>query len=97
MSECPEKREALKRLIVQKLIRANVWGGKHIPLDFILKGIPEDYRNTHKGKKAVEKVLKELINNGWITMLIKRTGKGSAHHVSLNPRQVSEIRKFLEY
>ena len=50
--------DLLKRLIVQKLIRTNVWGGKHIPLDFTYKGIPEHYRNTHKGRKTLEKALK---------------------------------------
>jgi len=86
----------LKKFILQKLIRANIWGGKHTPLDFILKGIPEHYKNTHKGKKEIEKVLKGLKNNGWIIILSKRTGKGSGDHVSLNPRKIREIRQFIE-
>ncbi len=86
----------LKKLILQKLIRGNIWGGKHTPLDFVLKGIPEYYRNTHKGKKAVEKVLKALTNDTWILILIKQTGKGTDEHVSLNQRKVSEIKQFLE-
>lgn len=85
----------LKKLILQKLIRVNVWGGKHIPFDFVVKGVPEHYRNTHKGKKTIEKALKELTNNRWIVILSKRTGKGSDNHVSLNPRKVSEIKQFL--
>ena len=91
-----EESESIKRLILEKLIRANVWGGKHTPLDFATKGIPEHYRNTHKGMKIVERVLKELTNDGWIVTLSKRTGKGSDEHVSLNPRKVSEIRQWLE-
>jgi len=85
----------LKKLILQKLIRGNVWGGKHTPLDFVIKGVPEHYRNTHKGKKAVEKALKELTNDEWIIILAKRTGRGSDNHISLNPRKVSEIKQFL--
>lgn len=85
----------LKKLILQKLIRANVWGGKHTPLDFVIKGIPEHYRITHKGKKEIEKVLKELTNDEWIIILSKRTGRGSDNHVSLNPRKVSEIKQNL--
>ena len=85
----------LKKLILQKLIRANIWGGKHTPLNFVIKGVPEHYRNTHKGKKAVERALKELTNNEWIIILAKRTGKGSGEHISLNPRKVSEIKQFL--
>ena len=87
--------DVLKKIILQKLIRSNVWGGKHILLDFVVKGLPEHYRNTHKGKKAIEKALKELINDEWVTPLTKRTGKGSDDHISLNPRRVSEIRQFL--
>lgn len=89
------KADILKKLILQRLIRANIWGGKHIPVDFVIKGIPEHYRSTHKGKRAVEKVLKELMNDEWIIILPKRTGKGSANHVSLNPRRISEIKQFL--
>lgn len=91
-----EEADVLKRLILQKLVRANVWGGKHTPLDFVMNGIPEHYRNTHKGQKVVENILKELTNEEWITILTKKTGSGSDAHVSLNPRKVSEIKQFLE-
>jgi len=91
-----EEQNRVKKLILQKLIRSKVWGGKHVPLDVVTKGIPEHYRNTHKGKKAVEKVLKELTNDEWIILLTKKTGKGSDDHVSLNPRKVSEIKQFLQ-
>ncbi|MBI2152062.1 hypothetical protein HYU21_05015 [Candidatus Woesearchaeota archaeon] len=88
--------ETIKKLVLQKLVRANVWGGKHTPLDFVTKGIPEHYKNTHPGRKIVEKAIKNLINDEWIIILAKRTGSGSDEHVSLNPRKVSEIKQFLE-
>lgn len=88
--------DSLKRLILQKLIRSNTWGGKHTPVDFIIKAVPEHYRNTHKGKKAMEEAIKILRNEKWIIITVKRTGKGSESHMSLNPRKVSEIRQFLE-
>ena len=88
--------DVLRKLILQKLIRGNVWGGKHTPIDFVIKGVPEHYRNTHKGKKIVEKVLRELTNDEWIIILAKRTGGGSDDHVSLNPRKVGEIKQFLQ-
>ena len=82
-------------MILQKLIRANMWGAKHTPLDFIRRGIPEHYRNTHQGQRELEKALKETINDGWSIIHLKRTGKGSDEHVSLNPRRISEIKQFL--
>lgn len=91
-----EEIDVLKKLIIQKLVRSNMWGGKHTPLDFVFKGIPEHYRNTYRGRKAIEKTLKELANDGWVIILAKRSGKGSDEHVSLNPRKVSEIKQFLE-
>lgn len=91
-----EEVDILKKIILQKLIRANIWGGKHTPIDFIIKGIPENYRNTHKGQKTFEKALKKLTNNEWIIIVKKKTGKGSDDHISLNPRMVSEIKDFVE-
>ena len=90
-----EEADVLKKLILQKMIRSKVWGGKHTPLDFVAKGIPEHYQKTHQGKKAVEKVLKQLLNDSWIIIVLKRTGKGSENYVSLNPQKVSEIKQFL--
>ena len=90
-----EETYTIKKLILQKLVRSNTWGGKHTPIDFIVKGVPEHYRNTHRGRKSIEKVLKYLANDGWIILLAKRTGKGSDEHISLNPRKVSEIKQFL--
>ena len=88
--------DIVKKLILQKLVRGNLWGGKHTPINFIFNGIPENYKNTHKGKKVVEKVLKELKNDGWIIILTKKTGKGSDNHLSLNPRKIGEIKQFLQ-
>ncbi len=95
-SSVVEEIDVIKRLILEKLIRANIWGGKHTPLDFVTKGIPEHYRNTHKGMKVIDRVLKELANDEWIIILAKRTGKGSDEHISLNPRKVGEIKPWLE-
>lgn len=91
-----EEVDILKKLILQKLVRANIWGRKHTPLDFVKKGIPEHYRNTHQGRKAMEEAIKELLNNEWIMILPKRTSGGSDEHISLNPRKVAEIKQFLE-
>ena len=89
------KPEVLKKLILQKLIRSNMWGGKHTPIDFVKKGVPEHYRTTHKGKKTIEKSIKDMTNDKWIIVSIKRSGASSDAHVSLNPRKVGEIKDFL--
>ena len=87
--------DELKKLILRKLIRASVWGGKHILGEFVMNGMPENYRNTKQGKKLIEKTLKELKNDEWIILLSKKTGKGSSEHISLNPRKKEEIYRFL--
>ena len=88
--------DILKGFILKKLIRANIWGGKHTPLDFIRKGMPEHYKNTHQGQREFERAIKDLLNNEWISIVMKRTSKGSDEHLSLNPRKVQEIKQFLE-
>ncbi len=88
--------DSIKKLILQKLIRSNMLGGKHTPLGFITKGIPGHYRNTHKGMKFIEKVIKELRNDAWIIIVAKRTGRGYDEHISLNPKKVKEIQEYLE-
>lgn len=87
--------DKIKKLVLQKLIRANIWGKKHTPLNFVIKGIPEHFRNTHKGKKTIEKTLRELVNSKWVIILSKRTGKSSDDHISLNPRKVNEVKQFI--
>ncbi len=90
-----EEENIIKKHILRKLVRANILGGKHTPLDFVKKGIPDHYQNTHKGRKIVEKVVKELVNDEWIIVVAKKTGKGSDHHVALNSRKVSEIKQYV--
>lgn len=89
-------KELIKKMVLQKLVRENMWGGKHTPLTFIKKGIPELYRNTHQGRKTIEEALRQLISQEWILIPSKRTGKGGEAHISLNPRKVAEIKQFLE-
>jgi hypothetical protein len=91
-----EETKVIKRLILQKLVRSNTWGGKHTPLDFIRKGIPEHFRNTPAGKRVLERAVKELHNEELIILLLKRTGKGSGEHISLNSRKLKEIEKSVE-
>ena len=86
---------AVKCLILNKLVRSNIWGGKHIPIDFIIKSLPEHIRIRPEGKRTISRTLKELSNEGWIVIAKKRTGKGYDNHVSLNQEEVAEIQQFL--
>ena len=54
---------SLKRMVLHKLIRSNVWGAKHTPIYYVIKSIPEHFRNTPGGKKLIEKTLKELVRD----------------------------------
>lgn len=86
----------LKVFILRKLIRADVWGGKHTPLEFVRKGVPDNFRMSQMGKRTLRGALQELANDGWIIARVKRTGKGSSVHISLNPDNVECIMKFVE-
>ncbi|MBS3139363.1 hypothetical protein J4207_06715 [Candidatus Woesearchaeota archaeon] len=90
-----EEVDDIKKIVLRRLIRSNIWGGKHIPLDIAKKSVPERYRNTHKGIRILEEAMKQLVNNEWINAVSKRTGKSDDAHISLNPRKVSEIKQFL--
>jgi hypothetical protein len=85
--------ECAKKNILRRLMRSNIWGGKHTPLAFVKKGIAEDY--TKKESKLIEKAVKELANLHWLNMAQKRTGKDSSVHVSLNPKAAGEIFAYL--
>jgi predicted nucleotidyltransferase len=86
---------SIKRLILKKLVNSNMWGGKHTPLDFVLKGLPEQIRIRPAGQRAIDKALKELQNDVWIIINKKRTGSSYEDHISLNQEKVSEIQQFL--
>jgi len=67
-----------------------VSGVENIPhLDSIIFGLPELYRNTHLGRKAINYALKDLANLQWINLSLKKVGKCSDHHIPLNPRKAN--------
>jgi len=82
----------VKRYILSNLIERRIWGGKHTEIKNITKGLPDTFLSDHKGKKTIKKVIKSLINDGWI-LAKKSTGE---IHVSLNPRKTGEIKQFIE-
>jgi len=86
---------SIKRLILNKLVRSNMWGGKHTPLDFVMKGLPEQTRIRPAGQRAIDKALKELQNDVWVIITKKRTGSSYDDHISLNQDKTAEIQRFL--
>ncbi|MBI5064644.1 hypothetical protein HZA97_00270 [Candidatus Woesearchaeota archaeon] len=85
-----------KIAILQELISKKKIGGSHIPLDKVLSHAPSEFLHDKKGKKILESALKELANDYWITVLIKKTGKGTGNHISINPRSIKDVCAFLE-
>ncbi len=70
----------------------NKWGGAHSELNRVVKSLPSHVRETHKGKKQVNRAIKLLLNLGFVLMKMS-TGE---HHVSLNPSMKKEIYDFIE-
>ncbi len=76
----------LKKIILRKLFRHRIIGGKHTAIEHITKGLPKHFVGT--AKKAV----KELIKEGFV--LQKPTSYGL--QVSLNPEKINEVTKIIE-
>lgn len=74
------------KIILRKLYRHRIIGGKHTAVEHLTKGLPK-----HMVGFAKEAV-KELIKEGFI--LQKSTSYGV--QVSLNPEKIDEIEKIIE-
>ena len=82
----------IKRIILESLITPPRWGGKHTEIRNIKKGFPLHISSSKEGQKLIDKVIKVLINDGWL-LCKKSTGE---LHVSLNPHMKKEIMEFLK-
>ena len=82
---------AVKKRILRSLLFSSMWGGKHTEIKNLRKGLPSILTSTNKGKKIVDKALKEMINDQWILCKIST----NEWHVSLNPRSKKEIMEFI--
>jgi len=76
----------LKQIILRKLYRRRVIGGKHTAVEHLTKGLPRHLAG------AAKNAVKELIEDGLI--LQKPTSYGL--QVSLNPEKIDEITKIVE-
>ena len=76
----------IKKIILRKLYRRRVIGGKHTAVEHLTKGVPKHLAG------AAKNAVKELIKEGFI--LSKPTSYGL--QVSLNPEKLDEITKIIE-
>ncbi len=76
----------LAKIILRKLYRRRVIGGKHTAVEHLTKGLPKNLAGEAK------EVVKELIKEGFI--IPKKTSYGL--QVSLNPEKIDEISKIIE-
>lgn len=75
-----------KKIILRKLFRHRVIGGKHTAIENLTKGLPS--HAIGEAKEAVEELIKENL------ILPKNTSYGL--QVSLNPERIDEIYKIIE-
>ena len=76
----------IKKIILRKLFRHRIIGGKHTAVENLTKGIPKQI--VGEAKEAV----KELIKEGFV--IPKPTSYGL--QVSLNPERIEEITRIIE-
>ena len=76
----------ITKIILRKLYRRRIIGGKHTAVEHLTKGMPRHAAGFAKD------AIKELIKEGFI--LAKQTSYGL--QVSLNPEKIDEISKIIE-
>ena len=77
--------ELVNTSILKKLILGKRVGGKHLPLRFVIQGLPNRLHNLAK------KRTKKLISNG---ILLHKPSTGE-EHISINPQKVYEVKEFI--
>jgi len=74
-----------RRFILEKMLRHGFIGGKHTHEDNIPKGAsPTEY-------KAIKKEIKQLLKEGYFIPHNKPDGL----HLSLNPRRIGDVERYL--
>jgi len=78
--------------LLVKLTSMKKIGGSHTEIKNITKGLPSSITSNKKGKKIVKKAIKELVNKRFLFA----KPPTQEIHVSLNPKNIKKIRKFIE-
>jgi len=84
--------ELIMRLVLERLINLDKWGGAHSEWNRVKKSLPSHLKTTKKGIRNIEKARKNLINMRFM-FFSKKTGEA---HVSLNSKMNKEIFEFIE-
>ena len=82
-----DKTLIMKRFL-RKLIKLDIWGGRHTELTNLKKALPKHIR----GEKITEEAIKELVSKEFITTK-QSTGE---IHISLNSKKQQEIYNFVK-
>ncbi|MFH1592363.1 MAG: hypothetical protein ABIB47_03275 [Candidatus Woesearchaeota archaeon] len=77
--------------ILAKLTRMEKIGSAHTEITNLSKGLPIHFRSNKKGKKIIQRAIKELFDRDY---LLQKPSTGEIH-VSLNPKKFSEIGEFI--
>jgi hypothetical protein len=84
-------KENIMWLMLSKLNRMGKIGGNHTEIINLYKSLPTHFKSSNKGKKQIQKAIKELLKREF---LLQKPSTGELH-VSLNPRKIKEIIKFI--
>ncbi len=79
---------ALKAMLTTMLHRKYI-GGRHTPEEKLVNSKTKWLQKEEIIEFGME--YKQALNEGLVIRMLKRTGKGSDWHVSLNPRRLKEI------
>lgn len=79
--------------LLMTLLNQRIIGGRYAVEHRIIKA--KTRWLDRKERKEFEKEYKELVNQGIIIRAKKRTGKGYDWHISLNPKRVDEVTRWL--
>lgn len=79
---------AIMKRTLRKLINLNIWGGRHIEIKNLQKGLPSHLKGTKEYKKAIKELIK-------LEFLKCKPSTGEIH-VGLNSHKQKEIFEFLE-
>lgn len=78
--------ELVRATILKKLFLSKRIGGKHLPIRFVIQGLPNRFHNL--AKKLAEK----MVSDG---LLLSKISTGEKH-ISINPERTKEVIEIVE-